>query len=112
LGDGFEGAYVTDYSRAWEVVMALDTMSLEQALEALGMPRPQAAAVVVGIREAHADLVTKQDLTAAMAELKAEIHSSSSRTIMWVAGVVVLGQVLPGMLQQLPALVRSFGAGL
>ncbi len=65
--------------------ITFDTYKYVNRLKEAGLSEQQAAEVVAVVSEAHdtAELVTKNDLTAALAETKAEI-------IKWVVGLIFM----------------------
>lgn len=56
-----------------------DTLALARDLEAAGVANGQAQAIVAGIRDARADLVTKADLDAGLNFVHAEFAALGSR---------------------------------
>lgn len=76
--------------------ITFDTYKFIQKLKDSGLPEEQAKAIVETVQEAHetADLVTKKDLTAALAEAKLDI-------IRWVAGMLVAQAALIAALVKL-----------
>lgn len=66
--------------------LTFDTLAYAKRLRDAGMPEPQAeaqaAALADALRQSTGDLVTKQDLAVAMADLKADL-------LKWVIGLFI-----------------------
>ena len=82
--------------------MAIDTLAYVKELEAAGVPRDQAEAQVRALAQ-HAlpDLVTKDDLRLAMAELRADLKADIAALRTDIAGVAGRVGNLPSAAQLL-----------
>lgn len=64
-------------STVWQPIMTtkpFHTLALARDLEAAGVANGQAQAIVAGIRDARADLVTKADMDAALVALEGRLE--------------------------------------
>jgi hypothetical protein len=69
----------------------IDTLKLSKRLQEAAMPKEQAEALAEGLRDAiNEELVTKQDLQAAVALLEVKITEKISQVLYWIIGSIVL----------------------
>lgn len=69
----------------------IDTLKLSKRLQGAAMPKEQAEALAEGLNEAiKEDLVTKQDLEAAVSRLESRIADRALQVVLWIIGSIVL----------------------
>lgn len=75
---------------------AIDTLQIAEDLEASGLDREQAKAIAHAVRQGRGELVTKSDLEAGLAGLKADL-------LKWMFGAVfVIGAWVFALMRMLP----------
>ena len=75
---------------------AIDTLQIADDLEASGLDRKQAKAIAHAVRQGRGELVTKSDLEAGLAGLKADL-------LKWMFGAVfVIGAWVFALIRLLP----------
>ncbi|MCZ0945653.1 MAG: DUF1640 domain-containing protein [Gammaproteobacteria bacterium] len=75
---------------------AIDTLQIAEDLEASGLDREQAKAIAHAVRQGRGELVTKPDLEAGLAGLKADL-------LKWMFGAVfVIGAWVFALIRLLP----------
>ena len=78
------------------MIEAVDTLKIADDLEASGLVREQAKAIAQAVRQGRGDLVTKSDLDAGLAGLKADI-------LKWMfVAVFVIGAWVFAVIRMLP----------
>ena len=78
------------------MVEAIDTLQIAEDLEASGLGREQAKAIAHAVRQGRGELVTKSDLEAGLAGLKADL-------LKWMFGAVfVIGAWVFALVRLLP----------
>ena len=80
--------------------MTVDTLTITRQLVAAGFDRQQAEAVADALREANRDYVTKADLRAELAILRADLYRAlwlqTGAIVAAIAGLLAIVSGLPG----------------